>query len=36
MKAGNMNVARERGMVRSEGKEYEIVDGDIVLFKFNV
>jgi len=31
-----MVVARERGMVRSEGKEYEIADGDIVLFKFNV
>ena len=31
-----MNVAKEKGLVRSEGKEYVINDGDIVLFRFNV
>lgn len=33
---GNMNAAREKGLVRSEGKEYVMQDGDIVLFRFNV
>lgn len=33
---GSMVVAREKGLVRSEGKEYIMQDGDIVLFKFNV
>ncbi len=33
---GSMNEAKEAGRVRSEGKEYEMKDGDIVLFKFNV
>ncbi len=32
----NINQARERGLIRSEGKDYEIKDGDIVLFRFNV
>ena len=27
---------KEKGLVRSEGKEYIMQDGDIVLFKFNV
>ena len=36
MKEGSMVVAREKGLVRSEGKEYIMQDGDIVLFKFNV
>ena len=36
MKAGSMVNAREKGLVRSEGKEYVMQDGDIVLFKFNV
>ena len=31
-----MNEAREKGLVRWEGKEYIMKDGDIVLFKFNV
>ena len=31
-----MNLAKEKGLVRSEGKEYIMKDGDIVLFKFNV
>ena len=33
---GSMNAAREKGLVRSEGKEYVMKDGDIVLFRFNV
>ena len=33
---GSMNNAKEQGLVRSEGKDYIMQDGDIVLFKFNV
>ncbi len=33
---GSMTVAKEKGLVRSEGKEYVIADGDVVLFRFNV
>ena len=33
---GSMVEAREKGLIRSEGKEYVMQDGDIVLFKFNV
>jgi GTP-binding protein YchF len=33
---GSMNAAKEKGLVRSEGKEYEVKDGDIILFRFNV
>ena len=36
IKEGNMVAAREKGLVRQEGKEYIMQDGDIVLFKFNV
>ena len=36
MNAGSMVQAREKGLVRSEGKDYIMQDGDIVLFKFNV
>jgi len=36
MKEGSMAKAREKGLIRSEGKEYIMQDGDIVLFKFNV
>ncbi|MCI8636804.1 MAG: redox-regulated ATPase YchF, partial [Clostridia bacterium] len=36
MEAGSMVNAKEKGLVRSEGKEYIMQDGDIVLFKFNV
>ncbi len=36
MKCGTMNAAKEQGLMRSEGKEYVICDGDIVLFRFNV
>ena len=33
---GSYNAAKEKGLVRSEGKEYGIKDGDVVLFRFNV
>ena len=33
---GTMSAARDKGLVRSEGKEYVVQDGDIVLFRFNV
>ena len=36
MKCGSMQAAKEKGLVRSEGKEYVMQDGDIVLFHFNV
>ena len=36
MKEGSMLAAKEKGLVRQEGKEYVMQDGDIVLFKFNV
>ena len=36
MACGSMTAAREKGLVRSEGKEYVMQDGDIVLFRFNV
>lgn len=36
VKEGSMANAREKGLVRSEGKEYIMQDGDVVLFKFNV
>ena len=36
IREGSMLSAKEKGLVRSEGKEYIMQDGDIVLFKFNV
>lgn len=33
---GSLAAAKEKGMVRSEGKEYVMRDGDVVLFRFNV
>lgn len=33
---GSLATAREKGLVRSEGKEYVMQDGDVVLFRFNV
>ncbi len=33
---GSMVAAKEKGLVRSEGKEYIVKDGDVVLFRFNV
>ncbi len=36
VEAGGWNVAREKGLVRLEGKEYIFQDGDTTIFKFNV
>lgn len=36
MACGSLTVAKEKGLVRSEGKEYVMNDGDVVLFRFNV
>ncbi|MDO5311606.1 MAG: DUF933 domain-containing protein, partial [Clostridia bacterium] len=36
MRCGSMAAAKEKGLVRSEGKEYVVKDGDIILFRFNV
>ena len=33
---GSMAACKEKGLVRSEGKEYVMKDGDVVLFRFNV
>jgi len=33
---GSMAACREKGLIRSEGKDYEMKDGDITLFRFNV
>jgi ribosome-binding ATPase len=34
--AGGLREARERGVVRSEGRDYVVEDGDVILFRFNV
>ena len=36
IREGSMLACKEKGLVRSEGKEYVMQDGDIVLFRFNV
>ena len=36
IREGNMASCKEKGLVRSEGKEYVVKDGDVVLFRFNV
>jgi GTP-binding protein YchF len=36
VKCGSVAAAREKGLYRMEGKEYEVQDGDVLLFKFNV
>ena len=36
VREGSMVAAKEKGLVRQEGKEYIMQDGDVVLFKFNV
>ncbi len=33
---GSMQAIKEKGMLRLEGKEYIIIDGDVILFRFNV
>lgn len=36
MECGSYTAAKEKGLVRSEGKEYVMKDGDVTLFRFNV
>ncbi len=36
MACGSFNAAKDKGLVRSEGREYVFQDGDVVLFRFNV
>ena len=36
IKYGSMNATKEKGLVRLEGKDYVVQDGDIILFRFNV
>lgn len=36
VQCGNYNAAKEKGLVRLEGKEYVVRDGDVILFRFNV
>ncbi len=33
---GSLSAAREKGLVRMEGKDYVVTDGDVILFRFNV
>lgn len=33
---GSMNAAKEKGLVRSEGRDYVVAEGDVMLFRFNV
>ena len=36
VREGSMNACREKGLIRSEGKDYVMQDGDVTLFRFNV
>jgi len=36
LELGSFNAAKEKGKVRSEGKDYVVKDGDVILFRFNV
>lgn len=36
VREGSMNAVKEKGLLRSEGKEYIMQDGDVVLFRFNI
>ena len=36
MECGSLNAAKEKGLVRSEGKDYVVQEGDVILFRFNV
>lgn len=36
VECGSFNSAKDKGLVRSEGKEYVVQDGDVILFRFNV
>ena len=36
LEIGSWNKAKDLGKVRSEGKEYEVIDGDVMEIRFNV
>jgi len=36
LRCGSYNAAKEKGLVRIEGKEYVVKDGDVIVFRFNV
>ena len=36
LECGSYTAAKEKGKVRSEGKDYVVKDGDVILFRFNV
>lgn len=36
VETGSMGAAKDKGLVRSEGKEYVVAEGDVMLFRFNV
>ena len=36
LREGSIAAAKEKGLVRLEGKEYIVQDGDVILFRFNV
>ena len=36
LSSGSEAAAREQGVLRSEGREYVVHDGDVILFRFNV
>ena len=36
VESGDEKAAKEKGLVRAEGKEYVVKDGDVMLFRFNV
>ena len=36
VREGTMAACKDKGLVRSEGKEYVMKDGDVTLFRFNV
>jgi ribosome-binding ATPase YchF (GTP1/OBG family) len=36
VEAGSESAARDAGVMRAEGKDYEVKDGDVMLFRFNV
>ena len=36
LECGSLTAAKEKGLVRMEGKDYVVQDGDVILFRFNV
>ncbi|RME19974.1 MAG: DUF933 domain-containing protein, partial [Deltaproteobacteria bacterium] len=36
LEAGSEQAAREKGLVRLEGRDYRVADGDVIRFRFNV